>query len=193
LESLPLLCISVQGYPQMRQNYLTVDQQFSRADKSARSTYFEFFSACHPSLSWSVSCSPISSHTSASAEDWSNLKPNPVLEALTCTPAHSVPTALDPGCTSGRLHCELERILFLQAHRETTTFLLLQELSLRKQTRTCNLCVTCSISAALLSTPSSNLRGNILAKATALRINLNIDRAPIVSRSHTHPYPLPSP
>ena len=29
--------------------------------------------------------------------------------------------------------------------------------------------------------------GTILAKATALRINLNIDGAPIASRSHTHP------
>jgi hypothetical protein len=29
--------------------------------------------------------------------------------------------------------------------------------------------------------------GNILAKATALRINLNIDGAPIASRAHTHP------
>jgi hypothetical protein len=43
--------------------------------------------------------------------------------------------------------------------------------------------------------------GNILAKATALRINLNIHGGPIASRSHTHPshsqpldpYPLPSP
>ncbi len=29
--------------------------------------------------------------------------------------------------------------------------------------------------------------GNILAKVEALRINLNIDGAPIASRSHTHP------
>ena len=29
--------------------------------------------------------------------------------------------------------------------------------------------------------------GNILAKAEALRINLNLDGAPIVSKSHTHP------
>ena len=29
--------------------------------------------------------------------------------------------------------------------------------------------------------------GNILAKAAALRINLNIDGAPIASKSHTHP------
>jgi hypothetical protein len=41
--------------------------------------------------------------------------------------------------------------------------------------------------------------GNILAKATALRINLNIDGAPIASHVHTHthkplaPHSLPSP
>ena len=29
--------------------------------------------------------------------------------------------------------------------------------------------------------------GNILAKAADLRINLNLDGAPIVSKSHTHP------
>jgi hypothetical protein len=51
--------------------------------------------------------------------------------------------------TSGRLHCEHVRILFLQAHWETA-FLLLQEFSLDNITR------TRSISAALLSTPSSN-------------------------------------
>ena len=37
---------------------------------------------------------------------------------------------------------------------------------------------------------SSHLKskvGNILTKAAALRINFNIDGAPIVSRSHTHP------
>jgi len=36
--------------------------------------------------------------------------------------------------TSGCLHCELVRILFLQAHRET--FLLLQEFSFHKQITT---------------------------------------------------------
>jgi hypothetical protein len=49
--------------------------------------------------------------------------------------------------TSGRLHSEFIRILFLQAHRET----------------------------------------DILDKVAALRINLNLDGAPITSKSHTHP------
>jgi hypothetical protein len=33
----------------------------------------------------------------------------------------------------------------------------------------------------------SNVVGSTLAKAAALRINLNIDGAPITSRTHTHP------
>ena len=58
--------------------------------------------------------------------------------------------------TSGHIHCELVRILFLQAHRETAfRSLQLQEFrlfSMRSTTR------TSSVSAALFSTPSSNLR-----------------------------------
>ena len=48
--------------------------------------------------------------------------------------------------TSGRLHSEFVRLLFLQVHQETDRFFI-----------------------------------------TALRIILNIDGAPVVSRSHTHP------
>ena len=59
--------------------------------------------------------------------------------------------------TSGRLHSEFIRILFLQAHRETDRFMLKSRVS------------------------------SILAKAAALRINLNLDGAPITSKSHTHP------
>ena len=57
-----LLCISVQGPSHLLQNHPSVVQQCLRTDKSAISTFFEFCSACHPSLSWSVSCSPICSH-----------------------------------------------------------------------------------------------------------------------------------
>ena len=63
------------------------------------------------------------------------------------------------------------------------------------------LAVACSVAALLQLTPLSQLRfrldavhsqlkskvGNILAKPTALRINLNIDGAPISARAHTHP------
>jgi hypothetical protein len=49
--------------------------------------------------------------------------------------------------TFGRLHCEILRILFLQAHRETHRFFLqVQELRLRSKTRTA--------SAALLLLPA---------------------------------------
>ena len=94
----------------------------------------------------------------------------------------TVPLTLFLSClllltTSGRLHCELVRILFLQDHRKPTAFLQLRQLSMRNTTR------TSSVSASLLSKV-----GNILlVKATTLCIKLNIDDAPIVSRAHTHP------
>ena len=75
------------------------------------------------------------------------------------------------------------RILFLQAHRQTDPLFCC--FRVRKQTR------IFSSTAALPFTPSSNFEGRqhryILGKATELRINLNIDGAPIASRSHTHP------
>jgi len=40
---------------------------------------------------------------------------------------------------------------------------------------------------AAFSSQLKSTVGHILAKAAALRINLNIDGAPIASRSHTHP------
>jgi hypothetical protein len=111
---------------------------------------------------------------------------------------------------SGRLHSEFVRLLFLQAHRETdcffaasgvrlvqyivnlsdfysyrligklTAFLQLQEFDL------CNLPVTSSTSAARLSLSSSREK---LAWLSLKRepINLNLDGAPITSKSHTHP------
>jgi hypothetical protein len=52
--------------------------------------------------------------------------------------------------TSGRLHSEFVRLLFLQAHRETDRFLHLQEFSLR------NMTVTSSTTAARRSPRSLN-------------------------------------
>ena len=56
--------------------------------------------------------------------------------------------------TSGCLHCECVRILFLQTHRDLkpTAFLQLQELIMHNITR------PCSVSSALLSSHRSNLR-----------------------------------
>ena len=63
-----------------------------------------------------------------------------------------------------------------------TVFLQLQEFSLRNQP------VDYSTSVARRSLHSLKLKvGSTLAKATSLRVNLNIDGAPITSRTHTHP------
>jgi hypothetical protein len=79
--------------------------------------------------------------------------------------------------TSGRLHYEFVRLLFLQLIGKLTAFLQVQEFSLRKQ--------TFSITVPWRSPHSSSQK--LDAKAAALRINLHIDGAPIASRSHTHP------
>ncbi len=63
-----------------------------------------------------------------------------------------------------------------------TAFLQLQEFSLRSKT------VDYSTSAARRSRPPLKAKvGSTLAKAAALRINLNVDGAPITSKTHTHP------
>jgi hypothetical protein len=70
---------------------------------------------------------------------------------------------------------EFVRLVFLQAHRETDRFFAASGVQLRNQT------VDLSTTAARRSPPSC------LAKVAALRIILNIDGVPVVSRSHTHP------
>ena len=62
-----------------------------------------------------------------------------------------------------------------------TAFLQLQEFSLR------NMTVASSTTVARRSPHSSNPGLATFSKAVALRINLNIDGAPLASRSHTHP------
>ena len=81
--------------------------------------------------------------------------------------------------TTGRLHCEFVRLLFLQAHRETDRFLAASGVQLAQS--------TFHYRRAAFSSQLKSKVGNILAKAATLRINLNIDGAPIASRSHTHP------
>ena len=84
--------------------------------------------------------------------------------------------------TSGRLHSEFVRLLFLQAHRETDRFFAASGVQLAQSTSG-----QFHVKRAAFSSQLSAKVGNILAKATALRINLNVDGAPVVSRSHTHP------
>ncbi len=67
--------------------------------------------------------------------------------------------------TSGRLHSEFVRILFLQAHRETDRF----------------------FAASGVQLPETHPGGQFTAKAAVLRININLDGTPIASKSHTHP------
>ena len=86
--------------------------------------------------------------------------------------------------TTGRLHCELVRILFLQAHRETDGFFAASGVEHAQH----NQDQFRFRRAAFYSQLKSKV-GNILAKATALRINLNIDGAPIASHTHS-PLPL---
>jgi hypothetical protein len=84
--------------------------------------------------------------------------------------------------TSGRLHSEFVRLLFLQAHRETDRFF--------------------AASGVQSAQPSSEffhfrratflqqLKSKVglgLAKAASLSVVLNLDGAPIASKSHTHP------
>ena len=86
-----------------------------------------------------------------------------------------------PG-TSGRLHSKFVRLLFLQAHRETDRFFAASGVQLVKHDRDQFHYKRVSISSQFKSKV-----GNILAKTGALWITLNIDDAPVASRSHTHP------
>ena len=111
-------------------------------------------------------------------------------------PFHSISFIPAVAITSGRLHCELVRILLLQAHRETgNRFVAASGVEHAQhnqdQFRFRN--------ASFCSQLESKV-GNILANATALLINRNIDGAPIASRTLSHPthkplvsYSLPSP
>ncbi len=86
-----------------------------------------------------------------------------------------------PG-TSGRLHSEFFRILFLQTHRETDRFFAtLGVLSAQSDRGFFHY-----LRAAFSSLIKSRV-GNILAKTAALRININLDGSSITSTSHTHP------
>ena len=84
--------------------------------------------------------------------------------------------------TSGLLHSELVRLLLLQAHRETDRFFASSGVHLAQSDRG-----QFHYRRAVFSSQVKSQVGNILAKAAALWITLNIDGAPIASKSHTHP------
>ena len=85
--------------------------------------------------------------------------------------------------TTGRLHSEFIRLLFLQAHRETDRFFAASGI----QSAQSNMRGFFNFRRAALSSMLKSRVGNIMAKASALRVNLNLDGAPIASNSHTHP------
>jgi hypothetical protein len=85
--------------------------------------------------------------------------------------------------TSGRLHSEFVRLLFFQAHRETDRFLAASGVQLAQQLNS----GLFHFRRAAFSAQLKAQVGSTLAKAAALRINLNFDGAPITSRTHTHP------
>ena len=86
------------------------------------------------------------------------------------------------GSTSGRLHSEFIRLLFLQAHRETDRFFAASGVQFAQSKSGLFHFRRGALSSQLQAKVDSTL-----AKAAALRVNLNIDGAPITSRTHTHP------
>jgi hypothetical protein len=97
-------------------------------------------------------------------------------------PSHAISFMPAVASTTGRLLCELVRLLFLQAHRETDRFLAASGVQLAQS----HFHYRRAAFSSQLKSKLGNIR-YILAKAAALRINLNIDGAPIASRLHTHP------
>ena len=85
--------------------------------------------------------------------------------------------------TSGRLHSEFIRLLFLQAHRETDRFFAASGVQPAQHTSGGHFPFKRGVFLAQLKSRIVST----LAKSAVMRVNLNIDGAPITSRSHTHP------
>jgi hypothetical protein len=84
--------------------------------------------------------------------------------------------------TSRRLHSEFIRLLFLQSHREIDRFFATSGVQLAQSHRG-----MFHYRRTVFSSQLETKVGGILDKAASLRVNLNIDGAPIASRTHTHP------
>jgi hypothetical protein len=85
--------------------------------------------------------------------------------------------------TSGRIHIDFIRILFLQAHRETDRVFGTTGV----QSAQSNMGSFFHFHRTAFSSMMNSRVSSILAKAAALRITLNLDGSPITSKSHTHP------
>jgi hypothetical protein len=99
-----------------------------------------------------------------------------------CNPPSAVSFMPVIASTSGRLHSEFIRLLFLQTHRETDRFLAASGVRLAQTDRGLFHFRRTTFSATLKAKVVSNL-----VKTAALRITLNIDGAPITSRTHIPP------
>jgi hypothetical protein len=93
--------------------------------------------------------------------------------------------------TSGCLHREFVCLVFLQTHRETHLFFADSGVQVSKTNRDQFQYRHVDFVTAFSSQIKTKV-GNILVKTEALRINLNIDGVPIVSKSHTHPFITPT-
>jgi hypothetical protein len=104
--------------------------------------------------------------------DYNNNPPNPISFMS------------DIASTSGRLHSDFIRLLFLQAHRETDRFFAASGVQLAQSNTSGGFL---HFRRAAFSSLLKSRVGSILAKAVSLRITLSLDGAPITSKSHTHP------
>ncbi len=106
-----------------------------------------------------------------------NIAPTIIITLLTLSPLCLLWLVRLGGCIMN-----LCAFYFYRLIGKLTAFLQFQEFSLR------NMTVASSTTAARPSPQSPNQNvGSILAKAAALRITLNLDGAPLVSQTHTHP------
>jgi hypothetical protein len=84
--------------------------------------------------------------------------------------------------TSGRLHSELVRLLFLQTHRETDLFFTSSGVLSVQSDRG-----FFHYRRVTFSVQFKNKVGLALVKEASLRITLNLDGVSITSKTHTHP------
>jgi hypothetical protein len=82
--------------------------------------------------------------------------------------------------TSGSLHSEFVRLLFLQAHRETDRFFAASGVQFAQHDRG-----QFHYRRAAFSSQIKSKVSNILAKAATLQITLNFDGSSVASKSHT--------
>jgi hypothetical protein len=84
--------------------------------------------------------------------------------------------------TSGRLHSEFVRLLFLQTRRETDRFFATSGVQFVQSTSG-----LFHFRRAAFAQQVKNRVDLAVVKTATLRITLNLDGKPITSKSHTHP------